>query len=249
MKGPQGKYKVSRMMQAATSAFRYDSRPPGWRRGDESGSDWHPRFERLLARGHVFLGYRFRIDGVLFRGMPSGFLEALANDTFWHTPDDMPLRSLERDLDVIFCSETARDALAVAKPWQNDGDSAVLVFSSNVFRTRWQTRAAAVLGFADVGMVFKYPCLAEPLRLSDVHCVLVSPDIQARSRTLLSGRTGTVVLNPDALLGSPLPHANGGCEDWRRALEQMLAVRSLRPAKAETCNTYPGCQGDKWGIS
>ncbi|MDZ7737448.1 MAG: hypothetical protein U5P41_16195 [Gammaproteobacteria bacterium] len=78
---------------------------------------------------------------------------------------------------MIFCSEVARDALAVARPWLNASrDTAVLIFSSRVYVKRWRQHTAAMLGFADVGMVFKYPCLAEPLVWQDLYGLVVHPD-------------------------------------------------------------------------
>ncbi len=100
---------------AATAAYARDGRGDDRYRAVASG--WHPTFDRLLGSGHIFMGYHYSASGLLFRGMPAGAAQALRQDRFWHSDFDNPLCQLERELDVIFCSEVARDALAVARPW------------------------------------------------------------------------------------------------------------------------------------
>lgn len=237
------------LKQAATSAYRQDGREPGWCSQANADSGWHPRLDRLRRGGYSYLGYHFSDHGVLFRGMPGGFLAALAEGQFWHGADEAMLCRLERELDVIFCSETARDALAVAKPWQTKRDAAVLVFNSSIFAARWQKRAAAVLGFADVGMVFKYPCLAEPLLLSELSAVLVAPEIHAEANRLLAGNPENAAAGHlDRMLCTLSGQAFDQREEWNSALEMMITTHGFEAAAVETCDIYPGCRhSDKAG--
>lgn len=221
--------------QAATGAYAMDGR------GDIDeqhvvNSGWHASFDRLLGQGYIFMAQIFDGGGMLFRGMPEGALQALCSKSFWHNHSDNPLCRLERELDIVFCSETVRDALAVARPWQSDArDSAILVFSSAAFNRRWQQRAAAVLAFADVGMVFKYPCLAEPLALNDLYGVLLHPDQLAQYQTLepvLPDRGPPYIMAPslDEL---------GSREGWAAALERLLAREGVGAAAIRPAADYP----------
>ncbi|MCS3902498.1 hypothetical protein J2T55_000502 [Methylohalomonas lacus] len=208
---------------AATGAYARDGRGDDRYRAVASG--WHPTFDRLLGSGHIFMGYHYSAGGLLFRGMPAGAAKALREDRFWHSDFDNPLCQLERDLDVVFCSEVARDALAVARPWE-DGreDAAILVFASDCFNQRWQQRSAAALGFADVGMVFKYPCLAEPLRSHDLLAVLAHPALAASMTTSV------------ALLSPEQPASR---DAWQALLDEWLAAQTQSPARALPTDLYP----------
>lgn len=207
--------------QAATGAYASDHRD--WSDFDVAASGWHPAFDRLLAGGHSFMGYHYPDAGLLFRGMPSGIKVALADDQIWHRAFDNPLCQLERNLGVLFCSEVARDAMAVARPWESGReDAGILIFASEVFNQRWRERRAAVLGFADVGMVFKYPCFAEPLRQSDLLAVLSYPQIPSRF--------AVEILSPSK---------PGARESWQVLLDTWLNRQSLVPAMARTTDCYP----------
>lgn len=217
--------------QAATAAYKNDGRSTDWRAaGAGSVSGWHPTFDNLLAAGHIFMGYRFSGSGLLFRGMPSGMAEAVASSRFWHSQSDTPLCRLERDLNVVFCSEVARDAMAVAKPWE-DGreDAGILVFHSDRFNRRWEKREAAALGFADVGMVFKYPCLAEPLQRDDLRAVLLH---STQREACQSGRAGQL---PELLC----PQQADSRDSWQALLDDWLRTQDRVAAMAVATDRYP----------
>lgn len=208
---------------AATAAYARDGRDDDRHR--EVASGWHPTFDRLLGSGHIFMGYHYSAGGLLFRGMPSGAVQALCQDRFWHSDFDNPLCQLERELDVAFCSEVARDALAVARPWESGReDAAILIFASDCFNQRLQQNSAAALGFADVGMVFKYPCLAEPLRGHDLLAVL-----------------GHSALTTCSDVGIPLlsPEQPASRDAWQALLDDWLADQARVPARALTTERYP----------
>jgi len=218
---------------SATSAYGADGRE-GWREREIRDHGWHPAFNRLLSSGYLFLDAMFSEDGMLFRGMPAGSAALLAGDRFWHSPDDNPLSRLERDLKVLFCSQMARDALAVARPWQNPG-AVILVFPAAIFRRRWRERSAAMLGFADVGMVFRYPCLAEPLCLSDLAAMVVHPDELPACRA----RLRELPASARPLLLAPAARIADRRESWAVVIEQWLAETDNTPAEVVAAGDYP----------
>lgn len=222
------------MHGACSAAYAYDGRAPGWQAASATGAgSWHPRLSRLAGAGYIFLHQCYAPGGTLFRGMGAGLIEALAAAAFWHFHSDRPLARLECDLDVIFCSEHAGDALAAARPWESaSGDAGLLLFSSDRFVQRYHERAAAMLALADPGMVFKYPLLAEPLAWGDLDCVLISPQGLQRCQAAIAGDTAagldeTVCRGLQALVAQGLfaklhVVTATGREAWARAAENCL---------------------------
>lgn len=227
-----------RRPRAATAAYATDGRD-NWQVDAEPDSDWHPAFSRLLGSGHIFLGQTYGETGVLFRGMPTGLSAAIENRAFWQSNGDNPLCRLERELGVIFCSEVARDALAVARPWEQGAEDAILlIFASSIFARRWQRRAAAVLGFADVGMVFKYPCFAEALAWSDLYGLVVHPDRQPACQTMIER------LPESARPYTTTPAAAVNSRDaWLTAIDELLSKEQQSAAVCESTNEYPRRSG------
>lgn len=221
--------------QAATSAYATDSREH-WQAADSAGSGWHPTLDRLLASGHIFMGQTYTANGMLFRGLPSGLMHAVEQDAFWLSEADNPLCRLERELGVSFCSEVARDALAVARPWENPAsDSVVLIFPATVFGQRWRERAAATLGFADVGMVFKYPCLAEALTWTDLYGLVVHPEHYSHCED----RIARLPADKRPHLGTPAANTVTEREAWQAAVDHLLARQGQSAAQAEATDDYP----------
>ncbi|MEX2516545.1 MAG: hypothetical protein WD572_06490 [Gammaproteobacteria bacterium] len=217
---------------AATAAYAYDGRGPDWQiRSINSG--WHEQFNSLLGQGYEFVGQTFAAGGLLFRGMSCGFSDSLSANCFSLFDDSSPLVSLEHKLEVLMCSEQPRDALAVARPWLPDHeDAAVLVFCSEVFISRWQHRAAAMLAFADAGLVFKYPCLAESLSCADLLGAIVHPQTVEQST---ADTTGLV-------LYAPAVEQVGERGAWQSVLETQLSLwqqAGLVPAKIIHTSDFP----------
>ena len=140
---------------------------------------WHPIIQRLLQQGHTFLPCDFT-DGYLFRGVSQSLLASLTSNEFGYFDDARSLPTLERELGVFFISHTLSDALAVARLWEKTNDAGVLVVRSELFSRELAQRRAAVLGFAEGGLVFKYPFFVRPLRVSDIDYLLVAPDLRSR---------------------------------------------------------------------
>lgn len=217
---------------AATAAYAYDGRGPDWQtRSVNSG--WHEQFNSLLGQGYEFVGQTFAADGLLFRGMSQGFKGSMSANCFSLFDDSSPLVSLEHKLGVLMCSEQPRDALAVARPWLPDHeDAAVLVFRSEVFISRWQQRAAAMLAFADAGLVFKYPCLAESLSCADLLGAIVHPQTAEQSTADTSG----------LVLYAPAIEQVGERGAWQSVLEIQLArwqKAGLSLARTEYTSDFP----------
>ena len=227
--------KLSSGRQAATSAYATDSREY-WQAADSADSGWHPTLDRLLASGHIFMGQTYTDNGMLFRGMPSGLMQALEKEAFWLSDADQPLCYLERELGVSFCSEVARDAMAVARPWDNStSDGVLLIFPATVFRRRWRERVAATLGFADVGMVFKYPCLVEALTWADLYGLVVHPERYSHCEDRIA------CLPPDERphLGMPTPDKVTMREAWQAAIDHLLTIEAQTAAQPEATYDYP----------
>ncbi len=165
---------------ALTTAYAYNTRPPHARSKPSMRSGWHAKIDELLERDYCFLGCRYSDEGYLFRGIRRG-LDAMLIAGQWQRCDDgYPLCQLERELDVYLVSHELSDALSVARLWEHPSDAAILVFPAALFNARWQRHEAAVLGFAEPGVVFRYPFLVQPLRMSDVAGIVVSS--QSRTR-------------------------------------------------------------------
>ena len=159
---------------ALNTAYAYNTRP-GARRGQRVKSGWHEKIDELLERDYAFLGYRYSKEGSLFRGISTGLAESLATDRWKPYGDNRPLCQLEQELGVYLLSHDLSDALSVARLWQNPHDAAVFVFPSACFNAQWEARRAAVLGFAEPGVVFKYPFLVDPLSLDEISTIVVAP--------------------------------------------------------------------------
>ena len=137
-------------------------------------SGWHAKIDDLLARDYSFLPYTYSDTGCLFRGMSRGMSACIHAGCLRLSEDCGPLGALERELGVFLVSHDLSDALSVSRLWQAQPDAAVLVFPAAEFKQRWQDRAAAVLGFAEPGVVFKYPFLVEPLPMQSVQAIFVA---------------------------------------------------------------------------
>lgn len=217
---------------AATAAYAYDGRGPDWQTRTIH-SDWHEQFNSLLGQGYEFVGQTFAPGGLLFRGMSCGFNDSLSTNCFSLFDDNSPLVSLEHKLEVLMCSEQPRDALAVARPWlPGHEDAAVLVFRSEVFISRWQQHAAAMLAFADAGLVFKYPCLAESLSCADILGAIVHPHTLEQSTAATTGLA----------LYAPAVEQVGERQAWQAVLETQLSLwqkAGLVPAKTVYTSDFP----------
>ncbi|MCG3202268.1 MAG: hypothetical protein NFCOHLIN_02149 [Gammaproteobacteria bacterium] len=207
---------------ALNTAYAYNTRPCLPR--GEARSGWHGKIDELLRLDHSFLGYRYSDSGVLFRGLPRGLTANLRAGRWLPSVEAGPLGSLERQLGVYLLSHDLSDALTVARIWASLEDAAVMIFPAAEFNRRWGSATAAMLGFAEPGVVFKYPFLVEPLPMHAVDSIVVS--------TRCDGVNDPRVVRPPAAIGA----VRGPLERW--ILEQ-LESRGLCPAHPEATDRYP----------
>jgi len=158
---------------AQTTVYANNARAGHGARQCEPG--WHAAIADLVRRDYAFLPLGYAGQGVLFRGMARGLGGALAAGRCMPSEDAHALNALERETGVVFVSQDVSDALAVARLWEAPVDGGILVIPADSFARAHAAGAAAVLGFADPGVVFRYPCFAPPLALGDVAQVIVHP--------------------------------------------------------------------------
>ncbi len=207
---------------ALNTAYPYNTRPGRHRR--ESLSGWHQKIDELLALDHSFLGYRYSGEGVLFRGVPSGLAATLDAGCWLPSADPGPLGTLERELGIYLLSHDLSDALTIARLWENPEDAAVLIFAAGEFHSRWMQAAAAMLGYAEPGVVFKYPFLIAALPMDAVSTIVVP--------THYSGAADPRMVKAPGMVGAD-----------RRQLErwilELLQRRGLCPAQPVATDRYP----------
>lgn len=151
------------------TAYAHDARPlPGTLRVE---CGWADPIGTLIAQGYCFHDAMYEPPGVLFRGVGGGVaVWPEAGDTAPHF--EIPWQSeFERQLGVTFCSQDASDALGVSRLWEAR-DGAVLVLDASVFEREWAARRAAIMAFAEAGVVFRYPFFTRPLCLADIALVI-----------------------------------------------------------------------------
>ena len=198
-------------------------------------SQWHPRIQRLLMQGHTFLPYDFSADGYLFRGVSQGLLASLLRGEFGYFDDDRSLPALEQELGVFFVSHALSDALTVARLLEQAHDGGVLIFRSELFRRESASRRAAVLGFAEGGLIFKYPFLVQPLRLSDIDYLLVTERVQQRVQDAAKpmDRIKTIVLAP------AIDAASADRVSFKQAIVDVLQGQHIQGATLVSSENWP----------
>lgn len=216
-------YTPNEYREALNTAYAYNTRRQ-INRAPVVASGWDSRIDELLARDFAFLPYRYSEEGFLFRGVGCAWKETLRAGRWQLSSGAGPLAALERDLGVYLFSHELSDALLVARLWEPSRDAAVLVFPATEFHARWRRGAAAVLGFAEPGVVFKYPFMVEPLPLAALTLAVLPP-----------GNHGPdderYIALPDALAGDRC-----GIETFVR---ELLRQRHLTAAKPLATERYP----------
>lgn len=212
------------------TAYERDAQPPA---GDSARlTGWAPEMDRLLARGHRFMDAAYSEEGVLYRGMSAGLSEALASGCFGHFANPPPQCALEQELGVVLCSQDLSDALAVARPWENP-DGVVLVFPAALFQQAWRARRAAVLAFAEPGVVFRYPFLLDPLRTEALTALVLAPGVAPPAAAAAGG--AALVSLPTGLSGKR--------RETEAAVREALSRRGLAPAATVRGVAFPRAGG------
>ncbi len=215
-----------RAAAAQTTVYADNARAARGARQCEPG--WHAAIADLVRRDYAFLPLRYAGRGVLFRGMASGIGAALDAGQCGTSDDEHALNALERETGVVFVSQDVSDAIAVARLWEAPQDGGVLVIPADSFARAHAAGAAAILGFADPGVVFRYPCFAPPLVLDDEVKVIVHP----------AAAPAVAGIAPQRVMVLPreTPADRGGVA---AALARLLDAAGLKAASAERATRYP----------
>lgn len=140
---------------------------------NKSAQGWSDRIIRLVQEDYSFTGKRYPEEGILFRGMSRTFMQSFVDNSFGRYSDHNPHAELENELDVIFVSHDLSDAITCSRLWQPDDDAAIMLFPTRVFNQRYDQYQAAMMLFAEPGVVFYYPMLCEPLKLDDCIAIFI----------------------------------------------------------------------------
>lgn len=224
----------------------YRVQPPSAPTTDAGG--WDAAIVRALETGHRFLPLAYGAGGALFRGACSGLQAALAEGTLGHYEDRSYHGDLERGLGMYLVSQDMSDAVSASRLWEMP-DGYIAVFDSGYFNGELEAGRAAVMGFAEAGVVFRYPLLTRPLPLSRLQWLILPPcwaeslEAWREGRALGegSGRGGRLAAVP-GLLDRCVVLRPGEAD--RRAFNEALAdwCRSagLVSAASVECRRLPG---------
>ncbi len=222
----------ARDTRAQTTVYPHNNRA-GAAAAVAAPGDWHPLIDALVQRDYAFHAATYGDDGFLFRGVDAGLEAALAAG-YWHrNGGDHPLAALERETGVMFVSQDLSDALAVARLWETTHDAAVLVIPAAAFTAALAVGTAAMLAFADPGVVFKYPFFVPPLPLAAVAKIIVSP---ARGEALVAhgGAQAGLCVAPE------LDPAASTRADYEAAITALCAGHGYHPAVSCASRRAPG---------
>jgi hypothetical protein len=108
--------------------------------------------------------------------MSSGLAAGLRGDSLGLFEDSNPHARLEQQLAVYFVSQDLSDAITCARLWENLDDAGVLVFDTRVFNAACAAGDAAMMQFAEPGVVFNYPVFSTPFSVEQIHSIFVNPN-------------------------------------------------------------------------
>ncbi len=191
---------------------------------------WAEKINRLLRDHYCFTALKYSGPGVLFRGMSSGLADALRNGRFGRYADDKPHAELEQELDVLFVSHDLSDALSCARLWESVDDAGILVIDAAYFNAEYDWRNAAMMNFAEPGVVFNYPLLCEAIEARQVQTLYVNTTTAARLRAL--------ALDSAALRIVAIEDDDRACME--QAIRADLALHDMRAAVPVPADTWPG---------
>lgn len=188
----------------------YSGMPRARIEAENQVSAWAPKIAQLYQAGHQFLPYEYDSEGWLFRGASTGFSQLIQSGASDFFDSEHPGAGLERELGIYLVSQDFSDAYSVARFWESSRDAFIAVFSSAHFNRELRAKRAAVLGFAEPGVVFKYPFLTHAPRLCEIDYLIVSNQDRnqfdwgcANSGSLLDPGGATGLNSLDLLNGLP----------------------------------------------
>jgi hypothetical protein len=200
------------------------------------------KIRSLLERDYAFLPLSYTSPGFLFRGLDSGLRAGISKGQFGLNANDHPLAALERELQVLLVSADFSDSLAVSRLWESVTDAGILVISADVFARSYTQHQAATLGFAEPGVVFKYPFFTHELSVDDISYFIVQRDqAEALENDLKDSPNGKALADEiqqrliviDDSLGPFTRHA------LNEYLTQRLIDKHIGKTTAVQVNRYP----------
>jgi hypothetical protein len=164
---------------------------------------------------------------VFFRGIFDGASRLFQPGGIHLGLNSFGLSELENELGVMFCSQDLSDAMSVSRIWEG-GDAAIVVFGVEVFLQEVAGKRAAVIGFAEAGILFRYPFLERPLLCEEV-TVVIRPHCAPCSEV-----APLQVALPPSVLGDRAAS--------EQAVWDILARYALKPAVVRYGGEYPRLQ-------
>ena len=131
------------------------------------------KIRTLLENDYAFLPVSYRAPGFLFRGLESGMCDGIREGKFALNNGSHSLAALERELGVVLVSADFSDALSVSRLWESNDDGGILIIPASAFDKHYSAHNAAVLGFAEPGVVFKYPFFANPIPVNEIAYLII----------------------------------------------------------------------------
>ena len=206
--------------------------------------DGNATIRRLLIDDYSFLPVCYRSPGFLFRGLSSGLRQACDSGQFGLNHGTHALAHLERDLGVHLVSADFSDAYTVSRLWECGDDGVILILRADYFSDQYQRDQAATLGFAEPGVVFKYPFFCNAINLPDVAYFIVTPNgaesvlkafaVMGRPRSQ-SLRERLIVFGHD--------HRDISRQSLGQYLKECLADRQIDSATMIQVESYPQRSG------
>ena len=200
-------------------------------------SGWHPKIDVLLQDGYSFLPYEYSETGVLFRAMNSGLINAVRNKRFGLFEDDNPHAPMEHNLEIFFVSHDLSDAMTIARIWGETEDAAILCIHSRVFNAYNAVKRAAVMAFAEPGVVFKYPFFVEPIELTDIFRIFINEKTYTHLITKLS-EPELQIIKPYLVI-IPTKQLNHNRRETEQRIMASLAEDKLHAAIPMHTKHYP----------
>jgi len=166
-----------KQLDSSQTAYQHTNASPASSIEKTNDHGWANAINRMIDQRYAFLALKYESSGYLFRGMSSGFFDALLDNTFWHYSGDDRGTHFEKELDVFLLSQDFSDALTVSRLWEQKLDACILIFRSEIFNQALSKKEAAMMATAEPGVVFKYPFLVHPLTLDDIEYFIVSAEL------------------------------------------------------------------------
>jgi len=217
---------------------------------------WDKKIIQLYSEGYSYLGFRFSESGYLYRGASCGLRDLVVSECFGYYQGNRSVAALEQQLGIYFLTQDLSDAYAVARFWEIPHDGFIAVIKSRVFNQELEYGRAAVLGFAEPGVVFKYPFLTQPLSLDQIDYLIISANDYNAIYRELDRRVGA----SETEFGSALQlwKARGGLEkfivpevglanglsrsDFENAMQCAVAECGISSALPQPTTNYPSAE-------